>query len=285
MRLDEVEESSEVEDQRGGGLRPGHYAAGGGIGTIIIVIIYSLLGGNPNDLKGALPSQGGSISQQSQSGAAGASDEGKKFVSKVLRETETVWEKVLPEQTGKQYVHPKLVMFTDQVQSACGTADSGMGPFYCPGDAKVYIDLAFYETMKNQLHADGDFARAYVVAHEVGHHVQNLLGTSNEVDRMRARLSPKDFNKISVRMELQADFLAGVWAHYATELHIDEQDVRDVMNAASQIGDDKLQKQAQGYVVPDSFTHGTSAQRVKWFMTGYKSGKISDGNTFSIRNL
>ena len=285
MRLDEVEESSEVEDQRGGGgLRPGHYAAGG-IGSVVIFIIYSLLGGNPNDLKGALPSQGGSASQQSQSGGTPANDEGKKFVSKVLRETETVWEKVLPEQTGKQYVHPKLVMFTDQVQSACGTADSGMGPFYCPGDSKVYIDLAFYETMKRQLHADGDFARAYVVAHEVGHHVQNLLGTSNKVDQMRARLSGKDFNKISVRMELQADFLAGVWAHYASELHINEQDVKDVMNAASQIGDDKLQKQAQGYVVPDTFTHGTSAQRVKWFMAGYKTGKISDGDTFNTRDL
>ncbi len=285
MRLDEVEESSEVEDQRGGGgLRPGHYVAGG-IGSVVIFIIYSLLGGNPNDLKGALPSQGGSASQQSQSGGSPANDEGKKFVSKVLRETETVWEKVLPEQTGKQYVHPKLVMFTDQVQSACGTADSGMGPFYCPGDSKVYIDLAFYETMKRQLHADGDFARAYVVAHEVGHHVQNLLGTSNKVDQMRARLSGKDFNKISVRMELQADFLAGVWAHYASELHINEQDVKDVMNAASQIGDDKLQKQAQGYVVPDTFTHGTSAQRVKWFMAGYKTGKISDGDTFNTRDL
>ena len=284
MRLDEVEESSEVEDQRGGGLRPGHYAAGG-IGTIVIVIIYSLLGGNPNDLKGALPSQVGSPTQQSPAGGSPVNDEGKKFVSKVLRETEVVWEKILPKQTGKQYVHPKLVMFTNQVQSACGTADSGMGPFYCPGDAKVYIDLAFYETMKQQLHADGDFARAYVVAHEVGHHVQNLLGTSNKVDQMRARLSGKDFNKISVRMELQADFFAGVWAHYATELHIDEQDVRDVMNAASQIGDDKLQKQAQGYVVPDSFTHGTSAQRVKWFMVGFKSGRISDGNTFNTQDL
>ena len=284
MRLDEIGESSEVEDQRGGGgLRPGHYAAGGGIGTVIIFLIYTFMGGNPSDLKG-VGSPGGQV-QQSGAGQSQLDDEGKKFVSKVLKETETVWEKVLPEQTGKAYVHPKLVIFTDQVQSACGTADSGMGPFYCSGDSKVYIDLAFYETMRNQLHADGDFARAYVVAHEVGHHVQNLLGTSNQVDQMRRRLSEKDFNKVSVRMEMQADFLAGVWAHYATELHIDEQDVRDVMNAASQIGDDKLQKRAQGYVVPDSFTHGTSAQRVKWFMTGYKSGKISDGNTFNTRNL
>jgi predicted metalloprotease len=183
MRLDEVEESSNVEDDRGsgGGLRPGHYAAGG-IGTVIIVIIYSLLGGNPNDLKRALPGQGSAVTQNQ--GNSGASDQDKVFVSKVLKETEVVWSKVLPEQTGKQYVDPKLVLFNDQVQSACGTADSAVGPFYCPGDSQVYIDLGFYETMKNQLHADGDFARAYVVAHEVGHHVQNLLGTSQKVDQM-----------------------------------------------------------------------------------------------------
>jgi predicted metalloprotease len=234
-------------------------------------------------VKRALPGQGSAVTQNQ--GNSGASDQDKVFVSKVLKETEVVWSKVLPEQTGKQYVDPKLVLFNDQVQSACGTADSAVGPFYCPGDSQVYIDLGFYETMKNQLHADGDFARAYVVAHEVGHHVQNLLGTSHKVDQMRARMSGKDFNKVSVRLELQADFFAGVWAHYAKELHIDEKDVRDVMNAASQIGDDTLQKHAQGYVVPDSFTHGTSAQRVKWFMAGFKSGRIRDGDTFNSTNL
>lgn len=280
MRLDDVDQSSNVEDRRG--APRGKLAIGGGIGTIVIVIIYSLLGGNPNDLAGALPTSGGST----QVGKTGpADDEGGKFVSKVLRETEIVWDEILPQQTGKQYVQPKLVLFTDQVDSACGTADSAVGPFYCPGDTNLYIDLGFYQTMKDQLNADGDFARAYVVAHEVGHHVQNLLGTSNKVQRMRAQLSGKDFNKISVRMELQADYFAGVWAHYAKDLHIDEQDVRDVMNAASQIGDDTLQKRSQGRVVPDSFTHGTSAQRVKWFMAGFKSGQISGGDTFNTRNL
>ena len=282
MRLDEIEESSNVEDRRGS--RPGgKLAVGGGLGTIVIVILYSLLGGNPNDLKSVLPSGGGMTTQQGK--MSPADEEGFKFVSKVLKETETVWDKVFPDQLGKSYVHPKLVVFTEQVQSGCGMADTGVGPFYCPADSNVYIDLAFYETMEKQLGASGDFAQAYVVAHEVGHHVQNLLGTSNKVNELRARLNEKDFNKISVKMELQADFLAGVWAHYATELQIDEQDVREAMNAAQQIGDDTLQKRSQGYVQPDSFTHGTSAQRVKWFMAGFRSGKISDGDTFNTRNL
>lgn len=282
MRLDDIEESSNVEDRRGS--RPsGKLAVGGGLGTIVIVILYSLLGGNPNDLKSVLPSGGGMTTQQGK--MSPADEEGFKFVSKVLKETETVWDKVFPDQLGKSYVHPKLVVFTEQVQSGCGMADTGVGPFYCPADSNVYIDLAFYETMEKQLGAGGDFAQAYVVAHEVGHHVQNLLGTSDQVNKLRARLNEKDFNKISVKMELQADFLAGVWAHYATELQIDEQDVREAMNAAQQIGDDTLQKRSQGYVQPDSFTHGTSAQRVKWFMAGFRSGKISDGDTFNTRNL
>ncbi|MBS1701552.1 MAG: zinc metallopeptidase [Armatimonadetes bacterium] len=283
MRLDDIEESSNVEDRRG--APAGKLAIGGGLGTIVIVILYTLLGGNPNDLKGALPSTG----SQSQLGGTTSSgpgdDAGKKFVSKVLKETEEVWSKILPEQTGKQYVDPKLVLFSDRVQSACGLADAAVGPFYCPGDSQVYIDLSFYDTLKNQLGAGGDFAQAYVIAHEVGHHVQNLLGTSHQVDAARARLSGKDFNKVSVRMELQADFLAGVWAHYATDLHIDKQDIQEAVNAASQIGDDKLQKESQGYVVPDSFTHGTSAQRVRWFLKGYQTGRIADGDTFNARQL
>ncbi len=282
MRLDEIEESSNVEDRRGS--RPGgKLAVGGGLGGIVIVIIYALLGGNPQDLQGALPSQSGQAQQSS--GGAPINDEGKKFVSKVLKETEVVWDKVFQDQLGKAYEKPSLVVFSDQVQSGCGIADTGVGPFYCSADSKVYIDLAFYETMEKQLGAGGDFAQAYVVAHEVGHHVQNLLGTSDQVNKLRARLSEKDFNKISVKMELQADFLAGVWAHYATELQIDEQDVKEAMNAAQQIGDDTLQKRGQGYVNPDSFTHGTSAQRVKWFMAGLRSGKLSDGDTFNTRNL
>lgn len=281
MRLDEIEESSNVEDRRG--APAGKLAIGGGLGTIVIVLLYTLLGGNPNDLKGVV----GSTSQSPSNGAAqpGLDDAGKQFVSKVLKSTEQVWEKELPEQTGKGYVEPKLVMFSDRVESACGLADAAVGPFYCPGDSQVYIDLSFYNLMKTQLHADGDFARAYVIAHEVGHHVQNLLGISKQVDLQRQRLSEKEFNKISVRMELQADFLAGVWAHYAQNLHIDRKDVEDAVNAASQIGDDKLQKESQGYVVPDSFTHGTSAQRVRWFMKGYESGQIKDGDTFRASSL
>ncbi len=281
MRLDEIEESSNVEDRRG--APAGKLAIGGGLGTIVIVLLYTLLGGNPNDLKGVV----GSTSQAPSSSASqgGVDDAGKQFVSKVLKSTEQVWEKELPDQTGKSYVEPKLVMFSDRVESACGLADAAVGPFYCPGDAQVYIDLSFYNLMKTQLHADGDFARAYVIAHEVGHHVQNLLGISKQVDLQRRRLSEKEFNKISVRMELQADFLAGVWAHYAQNLHIDRKDVEDAVNAASQIGDDKLQKESQGYVVPDSFTHGTSAQRVRWFMKGYDSGQIKDGDTFRASSL
>lgn len=284
MRLDDLEESSNVEDRRGS-APVGKFAVGGGIGTIVIVILYSLLGGNPNDLKGMMPAGGSSTQVQSTPGSAPINDADKQAISKVLKETEKVWNQVLPEQVGKQYVEPKLVLFSGQVDSACGTADAAVGPFYCPGDSQVYIDLSFYDTMRDQLNADSDFARAYVIAHEVGHHVQNLLGTSHKVDQMRARLSGKDFNKISVRMELQADFLAGVWAHYATDLKIDRQDVEEAMRAADAIGDDKLQKQAQGYTVPDSFTHGTSAQRVKWFMKGFETGKLSEGDTFNTRNL
>lgn len=280
MRLDEVEESSNVEDRRG--MPTGRIAVGGGIGTVVIVILYTLLGGNPNDLKGVVNAGGTS---PTSAGSGPMDDAGKQFVSKVLKSTEQVWEQQLPAQTGKSYVEPKLIVFSDQVQSACGFADAAVGPFYCPGDSQVYIDLSFYDLMKQQLHADGDFARAYVVAHEVGHHVQNLLGISQKVDAKRRSMSGRDFNKISVRMELQADFLAGVWAHYAKNLHIDRKDVEDAINAATQIGDDTLQKRSQGYVVPDSFTHGTSAQRVKWFMKGFESGEIRDGDTFNSRDL
>jgi uncharacterized protein len=285
MRLDEIEESSNVEDRRGS--RPGgKLAVGGGLGGLVIILLYSLLGGNPQDLQGAMPNAGETGQQVERSGPESVKDkEGRIFVSKILKQTEVVWDKVFPDQLGKEYVKPKLVVFTEQVQSGCGIADTGVGPFYCPADSNVYIDLAFYETMEKQLGAGGDFAQAYVIAHEVGHHVQNLLGTSDQVNKMRARLSEKDFNKISVKMELQADFLAGVWAHHSTELQIDEQDVREAMNAAEQIGDDKLQKRGQGYVNPDSFTHGTSAQRVKWFMAGFRSGQLKDGDTFNTRNL
>jgi predicted metalloprotease len=184
---------------------------------------------------------------------------------------------------GRQYQDPKLVLFTDYVQSACGNASSATGPFYCPGDAKVYIDLSFYDELKTRFGAGGDFANAYVIAHEVGHHVQNLLGVSAKMDQARSRMSQREYNKLSVKLELQADFYAGVWAHYEQSINkvINEKDIEDALNAANAIGDDRLQKQSQGHVEPDSFTHGTSAQRVYWFKKGYETGDVKQGNTFA----
>lgn len=282
MRLDEVEESSNVEDRRGS-IPKGGAIAGGGIGLLVIVIIVSLLGGDPQQVIDASRTmQAGA--PQSKTSAAPINDEAKMFVSKILKETEDVWTDIFRE-NGMTYQKPNLVVFADRVESGCGIADAGVGPFYCPADSKVYIDPTFYETMERQLGAGGDFAQAYVVAHEVGHHVQNLLGTAAKVDSARRRMSEKQFNQISVRMELQADFYAGVWAKRAKRLKLDRQDIEEAMNAATQIGDDTLQQRGQGYVEPEKFTHGTSAQRVRWFMKGYQSGDIRDGDTFSARNL
>lgn len=188
---------------------------------------------------------------------------------------------------GEDYPEPTLVLFRQAVQSACGSASSATGPFYCPGDRKVYIDLTFYDELRNRFGAPGDFAMAYVVAHEVGHHIQNLLGTSEKLDQMRGRVSETEYNRLSVRLELQADFLAGVWAHHAQKMKniLEEGDIEEALQAANAIGDDKLQKEAQGYVVPDAFTHGTSAQRVRWFKKGYESGDINQGDTFSAAEL
>lgn len=282
MRLDEVEESSNVEDRRGS-IPKGGAIAGGGIGLLVIVIIVSLLGGDPQQVIDASRTmQAGA--PQSKASAAPINDEAKMFVSKILKETEDVWTDIFRE-NGMTYQKPNLVVFADRVESGCGIADAGVGPFYCPADSKVYIDPTFYETMERQLGAGGDFAQAYVVAHEVGHHVQNLLGTAAKVDSARRRMSEKQFNQISVRMELQADFYAGVWAKRAKRLKLDRQDIEEAMNAATQIGDDTLQERGQGYVEPEKFTHGTSAQRVRWFMKGYQSGDIRDGDTFSVRSL
>jgi len=282
MRLDEVEESSNVEDRRGS-IPKGGAIAGGGIGLLVIVIIVSLLGGDPQQVIDASRTmQAGA--PQSKASAAPINDEAKMFVSKILKETEDVWTDIFRE-NGMTYQKPNLVVFADRVESGCGIADAGVGPFYCPADSKVYIDPTFYESMERQLGAGGDFAQAYVVAHEVGHHVQNLLGTAAKVDSARRRMSEKQFNQISVRMELQADFYAGVWAKRAKRLKLDRQDIEEAMNAATQIGDDRLQQRGQGYVEPEKFTHGTSAQRVRWFMKGYQSGDIRDGDTFSARSL
>lgn len=282
MRLDEIEESSNVEDRRGS-IPRGGMVAGGGIGIVVLAIIVSLLGGDPQQVLDASKTmQGGA--PQSRGDGQPINDEAKRFVSKVLKETEDVWTDIFRE-NGMTYKKPKLVVFAERVETGCGTADSGVGPFYCPADNQVYIDPTFYDTMEKQLGAGGDFAQAYVVAHEVGHHVQNLLGTSDKVNAARRRLSETEFNKLSVRMELQADFYAGVWAKRAGKLKIDRQDIEEAMNAASQIGDDTLQKRGQGYVEPEKFTHGTSAQRVNWFMKGFQSGDIRDGDTFNARSL
>lgn len=210
----------------------------------------------------------------------------KQFVSVVLKETEDVWNKIFAEM-GQDYQEPTLVLFTGAVQSACGGASSASGPFYCPGDNQVYIDLSFYEDLSRRFNAPGDFAMAYVIAHEVGHHIQNLVGTAEKVGRLRRQLSEGEFNRYSVMMELQADFLAGVWAHHAQKMKniLEEGDIEEALNAANAIGDDRLQQQSQGHVVPDAFTHGTSEQRMHWFKKGYQTGDIQQGNTFAAPEL
>jgi predicted metalloprotease len=262
--------SGNVEDRRGmGGL-----AVGGGIGGIIVLIISFLLGGNPLD----------SINvgtQQSQTTTA-EQDEQAQFVSVVLKETESVWQQLFQQEFGQAYVEPHLVLFSGSDQSGCGFASAATGPFYCPMDQKVYIDLIFYDQLSGRFGASGDFAMAYVVAHEVGHHVQNLLGTSGKVQQARQRLSEQEGNRLSVALELQADFYAGVWAHHTqrNENILDPDDIGEAMRAANAIGDDQLQKRSQGYVVPESFTHGSSEQRMYWFKRGYETGDIKAGNTF-----
>ncbi|MBD0331242.1 MAG: neutral zinc metallopeptidase, partial [Chitinophagaceae bacterium] len=214
-----------------------------------------------------------------------AEDQQAKFVKTVLAETEDVWHQIFS-QMGRNYEEPTLVLFNGSTQSGCGFASSATGPFYCPGDQRLYIDLSFYNELQNRFGAPGDFAMAYVVAHEVGHHIQNLLGTSDKMARLRQQLSEGEYNKYSVRLELQADFLAGVWAHYEQGKNILERgDIEEALNAANAIGDDRLQKEAQGYVVPESFTHGTSAQRMYWFKKGFETGDIEQGDTFNATDL
>lgn len=220
--------------------------------------------------------------QQLSPEQAARENEAASFVKVVLAETEDVWNKIFAE-NNQQYREPTLVLFTGTVQSACGNASSASGPFYCPADLKVYIDLSFYDELKNNLNAPGDFAMAYVIAHEVGHHVQNLLGISEKVQQARGQLSEAEYNKLSVKLELQADFLAGVWANHTQKLQniIEPGDIEEALNAANAIGDDRLQKQSRGYVVPDAFTHGTSAQRMYWFKKGFETGDINQGDTFN----
>lgn len=276
MRWQGRKESSNVEDRRG---RPSGKMVGGGIGTLVIVVAIYLLGGDPSQFLGDSQHMTGGDAQSYEQTAE--EQELASFVSVVLAETESVWTKLFRKQ-GIEYSYPKLVLFTQSVESACGVAGSSTGPFYCPGDQKVYIDLSFCDELQKRFKAPGDFALAYVIAHEVGHHVQTLLGISQKVQSLRSRLSEKEYNAYLVRLELQADYFAGVWAHYAERMNLLEAgDIEEALNAASAVGDDTIQKQAQGYVVPDSFTHGTAAQRQRWFARGFKSGDMNGGDTFN----
>jgi uncharacterized protein len=275
MKWQGREGSGNIEDRRG--MSRGKMAIGGGIGTIVVAVIVLLLGGDPSQFLNGL--QGGAETEQAAT--TPAEDQMAQFVSVVLKDTETVWGKIF-EQSNATYHQPKLVLFRGEVESACGLASTASGPFYCPGDEKVYIDLSFCDQLKTQFGAYGDFAVAYVIAHEIGHHVQNQLGILNKTDRQKSNLSKTKANQITVRVELQADFLAGMWAHYAQEmLHtLDAGDIDEAMNAAAAVGDDKLQMKYQGKVVPDAFTHGTSAQRKEWFRRGWETGDLASGDTF-----
>lgn len=271
-------QSQNVEDRRGrGGPRRGIAMGGGlsGVG-ILVLLAYMLLGGDPGAL---LQGGGGGSSYAVDRPTTPAEEELAEFASVVLADTEVVWHKLM-DQGGARYREPKMVFFHDAVQSACGSADSAVGPFYCSGDERIYIDLKFYEDLAGQLGAKGDFAQAYVIAHEVGHHVQHLLGTSGRVHREQQRLSKSAANELSVRLELQADFYAGVFAHHARKF-LEAGDIEEALGAANAIGDDTLQRRGRGRVVPDSFTHGTSAQRMAWFRRGFESGRLEDGDTFS----
>jgi predicted metalloprotease len=276
-------QSDNVEDRRG--MSGGGMAIGGGLGGIVLLVIALLLGADPRQLleqsRGVDPSSGTTTSRP----ANPKEEELKQFSATVLASTEDVWADIFRQQ-GRTYSKPTLVLFTDAVRSACGEAGSAVGPFYCPGDQKLYLDLSFFNDLQTRFRAPGDFAQAYVIAHEVGHHLQNLLGTMDKVDSLRGRISEAEANELSVRLELQADFLAGVWAHYAQQKGILEPgDIEEALGAASAVGDDRLQREGQGIVIPDSFTHGTSEQRARWFRKGLETGDLRQGDTFNVRNL
>jgi uncharacterized protein len=282
MRWRGERQSTNIEDRRG--LSGGKMAVGGGLGTIVILILALLFGADPRQFLEQSPTSPSSDVQSSRSQNP-EEEELKQFVAVVLAKSEDVWQDVF-RQNGRQYREPTLVLFTDQVQSACGVAGAAVGPFYCPGDEKVYIDLGFYEELRRRFNAPGDFAQAYVVAHEVGHHVQNLLGISDRVDAMQRQVSEVEANRLSVRLELQADFFAGIFARYVQNQNMLEAgDIEEALRAASAVGDDQIQRRTTGYVVPDSFTHGTSEQRLRWFRKGYESGDMRQGDTFSATNL
>ena len=297
MKWEGNRESDNVEDRRAGGGSGGFGGGGGmlggrniGIGTIVVALLGGwIFGINPLTILGMLSGEGAptaQVQQQSPAQRPPTDDRMAAFVSTVLADTEDVW-KDLFAKGGATYQEPQLVLFRGATQTACGQGQAAMGPFYCPADQKVYIDLGFYETLKTRLGAPGDFAQAYVIAHEVGHHVQNLLGINSKMNQMRSRVSQAEYNVLSVKLELQADCFAGVWANRAQSARqiLEQGDVEEAMNAAAKIGDDALQRSSGGAVVPDSFTHGTSAQRQRWFDTGLKNGNIKACDTFSARNL
>jgi len=273
-------ESGNVEDRRG--ISGGGIAVGGGIiGAIFLIVKFLLGGGDPSQLPQQLPQETREMTAEEKA----KDDERASFVKVVLADTEDVWGELF-RKMGRQYQDPTLVLFRDATESACGYASSATGPFYCPSDNKLYIDLSFYQELQEKFNAPGDFPMAYVVAHEVGHHIQTLLGISEQMARKRQQLSEGEYNKYSVMMELQADFLAGVWAKYEQNKNLlQPDDIEEALAAAAAIGDDRLQKQAQGYVVPESFTHGTSAQRMYWFKKGFQTGDINQGNTFEDPSL
>lgn len=282
MRWRGERQSTNIEDRRG--LTGGKVAVGGGLGTLLIIVIALLFGADPRQFLEQVPTDQPSQVQTSRPQNA-EEEELKQFVGVVLAKSEDVWGEIF-RQNGRQYREPTLVLFTDQVPTACGRMGAAVGPFYCPGDEKVYIDLSFYEELRQRFNAPGDFAQAYVVAHEVGHHVQNLLGISDRVTALQQRGGELQANQLSVRLELQADFFAGMFARYVqNQGMLEAGDIEEALQAASAVGDDRLQRQATGRVMPDSFTHGTSEQRYRWFMRGYETGDMRQGDTFSVDTI
>lgn len=276
--------SSNIDDRRGGASSIA--VGGGGLGVLVLALVVTLLGGDPSvflDQVAAPPSQSPTQSGQTSPEEDQLAD----FTSVVLADTEDTWHQIFRDELGQTYQEPTLVLFSGAVRSACGAAQSAMGPFYCPADQKVYIDLSFYNDLKRRHQAPGDFAQAYVVAHEVGHHVQNILGISSQVRQLQGRASKAEANQLSVRLELQADCFAGVWANRADKARdiLERGDIEEALNAASQIGDDRLQQQSRGFVVPESFTHGSSAQRMRWFKQGLATGDIEQCNTFATNQI
>ena len=296
MKWERNRPSDQVEDRRnapGGGMFGGGRRTGGrgiGLGTIVIALVAGwIFGINPMTILGVLGGAGeltAPAPQQAPAPAGQPTDDMGRFVAAVLGGTEDAWTPIF-QQSGAQYQKPRLVLFRGAVPTACGTGQSAMGPFYCPGDQKVYIDLSFYDTLKRQLGAPGDFAQAYVIAHEVGHHVQNLMGLTDQMEQARRRVSQREYNALSVRLELQADCFAGIWAHHNHKNNqiIEPGDIEEALRAAAAIGDDALQKKSQGMVVPDSFTHGTSEQRQRWFYKGLETGSVKACDTFNTRSL